>query len=213
MLRGLRLHLVSGGDVGHERHVHEQHVARRQLLLELARGLDEGKRFDVADGAADLGYDDIGARRLGDAAQPCLDGLGNMGDDLHGAAQVVAAALARDETLVDGSLGEVGIARQVLVDEALVVPEIKVALVAVLGHEHLAVLEGRQGTRVDVEVRIHLLHCHPVPARLEQVAERSGRDPLAEAGDYAAENKYIFYRHAKFPLCSGEGTPPCLVFQ
>ena len=50
-------------------------------------------------------------------------------------------ALARDEVLVDGTRGEVGVAREVLVNEALVMAEVEIAFVAVLGDEHLAVLE------------------------------------------------------------------------
>ena len=147
MLRGLRLHLVRGGDVGHERHVHEQHVAWSLLLLELACGLDERLRLDVADGAADLRDDDVGARLVGDAAQAFLDGLGDVRDDLHGAAEKVAAALARDKGLVDGALREVRFAREVLVDEALVMAQVKVAFMAVFGHEHLAVLERGSSCR------------------------------------------------------------------
>src|SRR5213592_2849172 len=47
-------------------------------------------------------------------------------------------------------------ARQVLVDEALVVADVEVGLRTVLGHEHLAVLEGAHRARVDVEVRVEL---------------------------------------------------------
>jgi hypothetical protein len=41
-------------------------------------------------------------------------------------------------------------------DEALVVPEVQIGLGAVLGHEHLAVLERRHRARIDVDVRIEL---------------------------------------------------------
>ncbi len=198
VLGGLGLHLVGRGDVGHERHVGEQHVAGRQLGLELARGLDERQALDVADGAADLGYDDVGAGLPGDAAQPLLDGLGDVRDDLYGAAEEVAAALAGDEGLVDRALGEVGLAREVLVDEALVVAQVQVALVAVLGDEDLAVLEGAHGARVDVEVRIHLLHGHLVPAGLEQVPQGRGGDALAQRRDDAAGHEDVL----------GHGEPP-----
>ena len=87
VLGGLRLHLVRCGYIRHQRHVNEQHVAVRQLLLELARGLDERQRLDVADGAADLGYDDVGAGLVGDAPQARLDGLGDVRNHLHGAAR------------------------------------------------------------------------------------------------------------------------------
>ena len=201
MLRGLRLHLVRCGYIRHQRHVNEQHVAVRQLLLELARGLDERQRLDVADGAADLGYDDVGAGLVGDAPQARLDGLGDVRNHLHGAAQVVAAPLARDEALVDGSLREVGLAREVLVDEALVVPQVEIAFVPVLGDEHFAVLERRHGSRIHVEVRIHLLHGHLVPARLEQVPQRRGRNALAQRRDDAPGNEDVLGHDSPIMLC------------
>ena len=73
-------------------------------FLELARRLDEGQALDVADGAADFRDDDVGAGLLGRAADPLLDGLGHVRDDLHGAAEEIAAPLAGDERLIDGAL-------------------------------------------------------------------------------------------------------------
>ena len=46
----------------------------------------------------------------------------------------------------------------VLVDEALVVTEVEVGLATVVGDEHLAVLERVHRARIDVDVRIELLH-------------------------------------------------------
>ena len=69
---------------------------------------------------------------------------------------------------------------QVLVDEPLVVAEVEVGLAAVLGDEHLAVLEGVHRPRVDVDVRVELDHRDPQPAALEETTERGGGEPLAE---------------------------------
>ena len=186
VLRGLGLDLMGGGDIGHERHVDVADVLGAGLLAVLADGLDEGLGLDIADGATELGDHDVGAGLLLDTAELVLDGVGDMRDDLHGAAQKVAAALTGDEALVDGARGEVGVAREVLVDKALVVAEVEVGLVAVLGDEHLAVLEGAHGAGVDVEIRVGLLHRDLVPARLEQTAQRGRRDALAQRGHDAA---------------------------
>ena len=67
MLRRLCFHLMGCGDVRHQRYMHKQHVAVGALLLELARRLDKGLRFDVADGTADFRDYDIGVRLLRDA--------------------------------------------------------------------------------------------------------------------------------------------------
>ena len=180
MLRRLGLHLVGCGDVGNERHVHEEHIARVLLFLKLAGSFDERLGLDVADRAADLGDDDVGVRLGSNAAQTFLDSLGHMRDDLHGSAEEVAAALARDKRLVDGTLREVGLARKGLVDEALVMAQVEVAFVAVVGNEDLAMLERAHGARIDVQVRVHLLHGHLVAARLEQMPQRRRRDALAQ---------------------------------
>ena len=73
---------------------------------------------------------------------PLLDLVGDVRDHLDRAAEVVAAALAADHRVVDGAGRDVRGARGVLVGEALVVAEVEVGLGAVLGDEHLAVLEG-----------------------------------------------------------------------
>src|SRR5207244_2439798 len=76
-----------------------------ELELELAEGLEERKRLDVADGAADL--DDGEIRVLCAGADPRLDLVGDVGDDLNACAQVLAPALLRDHGLVDPPQREV----------------------------------------------------------------------------------------------------------
>ena len=160
--------------------MHENHVTCRTFLFELARRLDEGLAFDVANGAADLRDDDIGARLFCRAADSLLNSLGDVRDDLNGSAQEVAAALACDKRFVNGALGEVRFAREVLVDEALVMAKVKVALVAVVRDEDLAVLERRHGAGIDVQIRVHLLHGYFVTACFKKMSEGRCRDALAE---------------------------------
>ena len=101
-------------------------------------------------------------------------------------AEVVAAALAPDHRVVDAAGGDVGGPRGVLVGEALVVAEVEVGLGAVLGDEHLAVLERAHRPRVDVDVGVELLQLDAEAAGDEQAAERGGGDALAERRDDAA---------------------------
>ena len=86
-----------------------------------------------------------------------LDLVGDVRDDLHRPAEVVAAALLVDHRLVDAAGGEVVGWREVeRVREALVVAEVEVGLGAVVGDVDLAVLERAHRARVDVEVRVEL---------------------------------------------------------
>ena len=115
-----------------------------------------------------------------------LDLVGDVRDDLDGAAEVVAAALAPDHRVVDAAGGDVGGARRVRVGEALVVAEVEVGLGAVLGDEDLAVLERAHRPGVDVDVGVELLQLDPVAAGHEQPPDRGRRDALAERRDDAA---------------------------
>ena len=115
-----------------------------------------------------------------------LDLVGDVRDHLDGAAEVVAAALAPDDRVVDRAGRDVRAARGVDVGEALVVAEVEVGLGAVLGDEHLAVLERAHRARVDVDVRVELLERDRQAAGDEQPADRGRGDALAEGGDDAA---------------------------
>ena len=151
------------------------------LVPDLPDRLQERLRLDVADRAADLGDDDVdlGAAHVQDAR---LDLVGDVRDDLHGVAQVVAAPLLGDHAGVDLAGGDVRRARQPGVEEPLVVPHVQVGLGAVVGDEHLAVLERVHGAGVDVQVGVELLHVDPQPAQLQQAAQAGGGEALAQAG-------------------------------
>ena len=73
------------------------------VLAELADGLEEGQAFDIAHRPADLRDDhvDVGVAR--DSGDPLLDLVGDVGDHLDRAPQVVAFALLADDVVVDGS--------------------------------------------------------------------------------------------------------------
>ncbi len=157
MLRRLGLELADDADDRHQRDVDVQHVLAPDVLAELADRLEERQALDVADGAADLDDEHVGAGALREPVDAALDLVGDVRDDLDGAAEVVAAALLGDHGVVDAAGGHVGVALQVLVDEALVVAEVEVGLGAVLGDEDLAVLVRAHRAGVDVDVRVELL--------------------------------------------------------
>ncbi len=184
VLGGLGLDLAGGGDVGHQRQVHEEGVVAPHFLAELADRLEERLRLDVADRAADFGDHDVVPGR--GPPDRVLDLVGDVRDDLHGGAQVLAAALLVDDRLVDPAGRDVVLLGERPVDEPLVVAEVEVGLRAVVRHVHLAVLERRHRAGIDVDVRIELLHRDGQAALDEESAQRSGGDPLPEGGDDAA---------------------------
>ena len=176
MLRRLGLQLVAGLDVRHEREVDVDGVAAARFVAELADGFEERQRLDVADRAADL--DDHHVDVLGDVADALLDLVGDVRDDLHGLAEIVAAALLLDDLQVDAAGGVVVLARGAHGGEALVVAEVEIGLGAVVGDEDFAVLERRHRAGIDVDVGIELLQRDLEAARFEQRADRRRGDAL-----------------------------------
>ena len=193
VLGGLGFELAGGGDEGDQGDVDEERVFAAVLLAHLADGFEEGKRLDVADGAADFADDDIDI--VGDLFHGGLDLVGDVGNDLDGFAEIVAAALLGDDLLVDAAGGEVVVAGEAGVGEALVVAEVEIGLGAVVGDEDFAMLEGRHGSGIDVEIGIELLQVDPQAAALQQAADAGSGQSLAERRHDAAGYKDVLCRH------------------
>ena len=69
--------------------------------------------------------------------------------------------------------------------------DVEIGLGAVLGDEHLAVLERVHGARVDVEVGVELLHRHLQAPRRQQLSEAGRREALAERGNHATGDEEV----------------------
>src|SRR5437764_11590849 len=191
VLRRLRLQLARGLDERDERDVDVDDVLGPDLTPELADRLEERLRLDVTDGAADLGDDDVGRRRLGGTANPRLDLVRDVRDHLHRRAEEVALALLAQNGVPDRAGAVARAAEEVLVDEALVVADVEVGLGPVLRDEDLAVLERAHRPWVDVEVGIELLELDAQPACFQQATERSGDDSLPERRDDPTRDEYV----------------------
>ena len=125
-----------------------------------------------------------GSRRLiGLQPHAALDLVGDVRDDLHGVAEVLAAALARDHLRVDLPGRDVRGLAELDVEEALVVPDVEIGLGAVVGDEDLAVLERIHRARIDVQVGVELLHHDAQSARGEQIAQARGGQTFAQRGN------------------------------
>jgi GTP cyclohydrolase II len=81
--------------------------------------------------------------------------------------------------LVDLARREVVALAHPHVGEALVVTEVEVGLGAVVGHEHLAVLERRHRAGIDVDVRVELEIGDADAAGSEDCGEGGGGDALS----------------------------------
>ena len=202
MLGGLGFVLVRAAQERHQRYMDEQAVFAADLQRNLAHGFNEGLGFDVADRAADLSNDHVGARLLAHAVYEILDLVCDVRNDLHRGTQIFAAALLVEHVPVNLAGGQVGIAVQILVDEALIVPQIQIRFSAVLGDVDLAVLVGAHRAGIDVDIGVELLCGDLQPARLEQTSERRRRNALAQSGNHAAGYKDILCHDLFLHPCS-----------
>ena len=184
------LGLLLGDDLRRQRDVDVADLVAADVEAELPDRLEEREDLDVADRAADLGDHDVDVVG-GEPVDAALDLVGDVRDHLHGLAEVVAAPLGGEHRRVDRAGGGVGVAGEVLVDEPLVVPEVEVGLPAVVGDEHLAVLERVHRARVDVDVGVELLHRDAQAPRLEQPPERRRRDALPEGRGHAPRDEDV----------------------
>ena len=175
-------------DDGHQRQMQEHAVVAAEFDAELANGLEEGQRLDVTDGAADFHHADVGI--AGAELDGALDLVGDVRDHLHGGAQVVAATLLGDHAFVDTPGGEIAVPAGGGAHEALVVTEVEVALGAVVGDEHFAVLERAHGARIHVDVRVELHHGDLETAGFEDRAERCGSNSFPQRGNHATGDEH-----------------------
>ena len=200
VLRRLRLQLAGGADERNERQMNVERVVAADVLTELTDGLEEGQALDVADRAADFDEHDVGVPRH--AADRVLDFIGDVRDHLHRAAEIIAAAFLLNDALVNLARRPVRVLRRDGVRESLVVTEIEVRLGAVVGDVHLAVLIRAHRARIDVDVRIELLHRDFVAVAFEKGADGGGGETLAERGNDAAGDEDVFGRSVHGPLRS-----------
>jgi len=69
--------------------------------------------------------------------------------------------------------------------------EVEVSLATIVCHEHLPVLEGIHGARVDIDVGVELLVHDLQPSCLQEAAERCRRYPLAKAGNHPSRDEDV----------------------
>ena len=153
----------------------------------------KGKRFDIADSAADFDDDDVDT--FGDAFDAALDFVGDVRNDLDRFAEVVAATLFGENGFVDTAGSPVIVASKLGVGEAFVVAKVEVGLRTVFGNENFAVLVGAHGAGIDIQVRIAFLNGDLETTTFEETTDRGSCNALTKRGNNTAGNKDIFWRH------------------
>ena len=204
VLGRLGLELAGRGNVGQVGEVDKGRHVGTQAQAELAHGFEEGQGLDIAHGAADLDDGHIhGIRRAdaGAALDVFLDLVGDVRNHLHRLAEVVAAALLLEHALVDAAGGEVVALLHARFDETLIVAQVEIGLGAVVGDEHLAVLERAHGARVDVDIGVELDEGDFEAARFEDGSQGRRGDAFAERRHDTAGDEDEFGGHGQKRAC------------
>jgi hypothetical protein len=157
-----------------------QHIVTPDILAHLANSLQKRQPFDIADSSADFDDHHVRPGLTGNSSDPRLDLIGDVWDDLDRAAKVIATALFLNDRRVDLSSRDIAEAGQIHVDEPLIVPQVQIGLGAIFGDEDLAVLVGRHGTGIDVDIGIEFLDRDTHPSRLEQASNRRNCNAFAD---------------------------------
>ena len=132
-----------------------------------------------------------------------LDLVGDVRNDLHGPAQVVALAFLLDDRQVDLAGGVVAVAAEGGVGEAFVVAEVEVGFGAVVEDVDFAVLVRAHRAGIDVDVGVELLQPDAQAATFEQHADRGAGQPLAERADHAAGHENVLGHARLVPTAMG----------
>ena len=186
VLGGFGLQLGGCADMRQPGHMHTGRVLAAQVAAHLADGFDEGLAFDVADRSTHLDQHHLGAGRLGHALDAAFDLVGDMGNDLDRATQVIAVAFARDHLGVHLPGGHIAFAVEANINEAFIMPQVQVGLRAIIQNIHLAVLVGRHGTGIDIDIRVEFLDGDLQPALLQELPDGCGGDAFADRTDHPA---------------------------
>ena len=134
--------------------MHINGMTTRQIIAQLADGFKKRQAFNVANGAADFHKHEIIAVIA--LKNETLDGIGDMGNDLNSAAEIIAATLFRDDVLIDAASGDiVGFAGRAS-RKTLIMAEIQIGFRAVIGHKNLTMLVRTHRARINIEIRIKL---------------------------------------------------------
>ena len=167
--------------------MYEQSAGNPDLQAHLANRFEKRLRLDVSHRSADLDDNDI--ETFCRVPDPALDLVGNVGNDLYRAAEIVAAALLADNLGINAARGEVVLTGHAGPNHSFVLAEIEIRLGSIGRDEHLAVLERAHRARIHVDVWIHLDDVDIELSSFEDGPQRGGQNPLTEGRNHTTGDK------------------------
>ncbi len=191
-LRGLRFLLAESPGFQHIGEHDEDNRVLPLFISQLAAGFEICLVLKVADGAADFDEDDVGIGFGGQFAQPQFHFAGDVGDELHIAAEVSAIALFLEHGREDLAVGREIRGGEVLIEEPFIGAQIHVGFHAVVEDENFAMAIGVEGPAVDVVVPLHLDRGDAQALVLQELGEGGREDSLPQPAHDGPDDDHVF---------------------
>ena len=170
--------------------MNEQTVLATDVERNLADRFQERQAFDVADSSPQFGNHHVDIR-TGQSQHCRFDFIGDMRYDLNGFAEVFSFSFFLNHFQINSARRVVGFARQGAVGESFVVTQIQIRFGTIIQHIDFAVLKGTHRSRIDIDVRVQLLHPHPQSAAFENCPDRCRCQALAERTYHATGHENV----------------------
>ena len=77
--------------------------------------------------------------------------------------------------------------------------KIQICLCTIICNKNLSMLDWVHGTRINIDIRIKLLHCYLISTCFQKSSKGSCCDSFTKAGYNPPCNKNVFYCHYRFP--------------
>ena len=201
MLGRLGLEFLGRAQIRNQGKMYGNAVFLRQFPLQLTHSLHERLGLHIPDSTANFGDDDIVIPGLGQEHHTALYFVRDMGNYLHGLAQVCPLPFLADYRVVDFSCGDIVGLGGVNTEEALIMPEVEVSLSPVFSHIAFAVFIGVQSARVYIYVRVEFLDGNFQAASLEKFGKRCRYDSFSERRCHSTCYEYVLCVHISSLVC------------
>ncbi len=151
-----------------------------RIHAHLADCFQKRQALNVAYRAADFNDNDLCPALPRHQPHAALHLIGYVGDHLDGTAEIVPSPLLGNHFSVHLARGHVAGTCQAFVDEPLIVSQVQVCLCTVIQYKYLAVLIGRHGAGIYVQIRIQFLDRYLDASALEDAPHGGSGYALAD---------------------------------
>ena len=147
------------------------HTVLTQFPFQLANAFDERQRFDIAYCSTDFRDHKVKLVLRSQQLHISLDLVGDMRNNLHSLAQIIALAFLIYHTLINTTCRNIVRACSRNIQKTFIMSQVQVRFMSVYGYITFTVLIRVQCTRIDINVGVKLLDSNLVTSRLKEFTQ------------------------------------------